>query len=170
MLWASVDESHTVRRKSKMAGNKKKTPSTKNKKSPYQKTREKLSNTPFNTVKELEAVDHEIGLENWKRLAIYRNFQKQLQGQENASLREDFEVGILCGFATNKDIKINGGDASILRVYKASAGIQVKINENKPADPDLVASLAANMAHSFGSLFYEITGLKKISAPTKLSS
>ncbi len=153
-----------------MAENTKKRPSTKNKKSPYQKTRDKLSNTPFSTVKELEIAEHEIEVENWKRLATYRNFQKQLLVQENENLRKDFEVGILCGFATSEDIKINGGDAGLLRVYKASAGIQVKINENKPADPELVANLAANMAHSFGSLFYEVTGLKKTTAPSKFNS
>lgn len=127
----------------------------------YKKTREKLANTPFATVKELEAAEREIKLENWKRLATYRDFKSQLEGSENNSLKEDFETGILCGYADNNELKTKGGDASILRVYKAKAGIQVKINEKKPADPKLVSSLASNMAHAFGALFYEVSGLKK---------
>ena len=130
-------------------------------KTPYQKTREKLSGTPFSTVKELEAAEQEIKLENWKRLATYKDFQGQLENEGNESVKKDFETGILCGYANSEDLKAGNGDASILRVFKASAGIQVKINEKKPADPKLVSSLASNMAHAFGALFYEVAGLKK---------
>ena len=130
------------------------------------KTREKLANTPFSSVKEMESVERDINLKNWKRLATYRDFKNQLKNDSNIELRQDLETGVMCGYQDDNDENPKSGDSSILRVYKAEAGIQVKINEKKPAEPRLISNLASGMVHSFGSLYYELSGLK---APTPIT-
>lgn len=135
-------------------------------KKPYKKTREKLENTPFSTVKDMEMAEQAIRLENWRRLATYRDFKVQLEDESNHELKSDLETGVMCGYKGGDENVC--GDSSMLRVYKATHGIQVVINETKPADPSFLSSLAPGMVHAFGSLFYEMAGLKKVPSPSNL--
>ena len=129
------------------------------KKKTIQKKREKkLSDTPFNTIEELEEEEKEIEFESWRRIAVFKTFEKQFEKQYNTRVKKHFENGILCGIiADNK----NDGQDIVRAYYKQDVGIQILINPKTSLDPKLISSLAGDMAYAFGSLFYEITGLKK---------
>lgn len=128
-------------------------------KAAYQKTRDELQGLPFETIREKKKVEDEINLANWKRLAGFKSFRELVSRPEFQELHDEFEAGLMCGYASEEDPKSSHGDDSILKVYKASLGIQVKINEKKPADPILVAQLAKSLTDSFGLLYYTVSGL-----------
>lgn len=126
----------------------------------YKKTREELQGLPFETIREKKKVEDEINLANWKRLTSFKSFRDLMERSEFKDLRDEFEAGFMCGYAgTKEDNKVSHGDDSILKVYKASVGIQILINEKKPADPVLVAQLAKSLTDSFGLLYYTVSGL-----------
>lgn len=126
---------------------------------PYQKTREELQGLPFETIREKKKVEDEINLANWKRLTGFKSFRELVSRPEFKELHDEFEAGLMCGYSSEEESKNPHGDDSILKVYKASLGIQVVINEKKPADPVLVAQLAKSLTDSFGLLYYTVSGL-----------
>ena len=129
----------------------------KKKKTTRQKT-ERPSAAPFDSMEELEEEEKEIEFESWKRIAIFKTFERQFQERYNTKIRKHFENGILCGIIADDK---NDGQDIVRAYYKQETGIQVLINPKCPLDPKLISSLAGDMAYAFGSLFYEITGLKK---------
>ncbi len=127
----------------------------------YKKTREELQGLPFETIREKKKAEDEINMANWKRLASFKSFSELVSRPEFKDLHDEFKAGLMCGYSEgHSDVKkISDGDDSILKVYKASLGIQVIINEKKPADPVLVAQLAKSLTDSFGLLYYTVSGL-----------
>lgn len=125
----------------------------------YQKTREELQGLPFETIREKKKIEDEINLANWKRLTSFKSFRDLMKRAEFKELQDEFEAGFMCGYADNEENKTKHGDDSILKVYKASLGIQILVNEKKPADPVLVAQLAKSLTDSFGLLYYTVGGL-----------
>lgn len=126
----------------------------------YKKTREELQGLPFETIREKKKIEDEINLANWKRLTGFKSFRELVSRPEFKDLHDEFEAGLMCGYANGTgETKNPYGDDSILKVYKASLGIQVIINEKKPADPALVAQLAKSLTDSFGILYYTVSGL-----------
>lgn len=125
----------------------------------YKKTREELQGLPFETIREKKKIEDEINLANWKRLTGFKSFRELVSRPEFKELHDEFEAGLMCGYANENDTENSYGDDSILKVYKASLGIQIKINEKKPADPVLVAQLAKSLTDSFGLLYYTASGL-----------
>lgn len=125
----------------------------------YQKTREELQGLPFETIREKKKVEDEINLANWKRLTSFKSFRDLMERPEFKDLHDEFEAGFMCGYADNEENKSIHGDDSILKVYKASLGIQILVNEKRPADPILVAQLAKSLTDSFGLLYYTVGGL-----------
>jgi hypothetical protein len=135
---------------------------TKTEEKAYQKTREELQGLPFESIREKKRAEEEINMLNWKRLASYKSFRELVDRPEFRELQDEFKAGLMCGYTDNlsgEDAKENGGDSSILKVFKASPGIQILINEKKPADPALVAQLAKSLTDSFGLLYYTVSGL-----------
>lgn len=127
----------------------------------YKKTREELQGLPFETIREKKKAEDEINMANWKRLTSFKSFRDLVSRAEFKDLHDEFKAGFMCGYAENHtgEGKISDGDDSILKVYKASLGIQVIINEKRPADPVLVAQLAKSLTDSFGLLYYTVSGL-----------
>jgi hypothetical protein len=128
----------------------------------YQKTRKELHGLPFKNMKEKRKAEDELILASWKRLASFKAFKAHLGREEFQEINEEFRTGIMCGYNDNKSRKTNlTGDDRILRVFKAMPyGVQVLINEKKPADPQLIASLARALSDSFSDLFFcKIGGL-----------
>ena len=127
----------------------------------YKKTREELHGLPLETIREKKKAEDEINLANWKRLTGFKSFRELVGRPEFKDLHDEFEAGLMCGYAdgNSEGEKNSYGDDSILKVYKASLGIQVIINEKKPADPILVAQLAKSLTDSFGILYYTVSGL-----------
>ena len=119
----------------------------------------KLSNTPFKTLEELRAAEKEIDFETWARFATHRSFLKHLFADENEKIRKEFETGMRCQI--NRNAKSNQNNA--IRVYyKKGTGVLAEIIvKNLEDDRLLVMNLTTNMMYAFGSLFYEISGLKK---------
>ena len=135
-------------------------------KKPYQQTKDKLKDVPFDSVKEMGLAEKEISMENWKRLTCYKDFSNQIMRDEFQEVYTEFTTGFLCGFSTEENLeKDQLGNNGILRVYKAEKGIQIKINENRSNDPKLVSSLASDLALAFGKLFYQLGGLKPSEEP-----
>lgn len=122
----------------------------------YKKTREELQGLPFESIREKKKYEDEINLANWKRLTRFKSFRDLMERSEFKELRDEFEAGFMCGYGDSKTVH---GDDSILKVYKASLGIQILVNEKKPADPALVAQLAKSLTDSFGLLYYTVGGL-----------
>ncbi len=140
-----------------MAQKKEMTKTQKREKFSSSKIKERLSQTPFKTIKELEAAEHKIALENWKRLATFRNFREQLCEKINEGTKKEFENGILCAIAGDEGYQ----GRPIVRVYyKPGQGFQTKIDPKALDDPRAIDNLAANLTYAFGSLFYEVYGLK----------
>ncbi|MBI2519483.1 MAG: hypothetical protein HYV97_03675 [Bdellovibrio sp.] len=127
----------------------------------YKKTREELQGLPFEIIREKKKAEDEINMANWKRLSSFKSFRELVNRPEFKDLNDEFKAGFMCGYAENHQSteKVPDGDDSILKVYKASLGIQVIINEKKPADPVLVAQLAKSLTDSFGLLYYTVSGL-----------
>lgn len=127
----------------------------------YKKTREELQGLPFESIREKKRAEDEINLANWKRLTSFRSFRDLVARPEFKDLQDEFKAGLMCGYSEGHSDaeRIGDGDDSILKVYKASVGIQVLINEKKPADPVLVAQLAKSLTDSFGLLYYSVSGL-----------
>lgn len=127
----------------------------------YKKTRNELQGLPFENMKDKKKAEEKITLDNWKRLSSFKSFKELLERPEFEELRNEFRAGFMCGYSENvkSEIETSDGDDSILKVYKASLGIQVIINEKKPADSELVAQLAKSLTDSFGLLYYRVCGL-----------
>ena len=124
---------------------------------PTKKSR--LAGTPFKTLEELRAAEKEIDFETWARFATHRSFLKYLLADENEKIRKEFETGMRCQISRN--VKSNQNNA--VRVYyKKDVGILAEIIvKNLEDDRIFVMNLTTNMMYAFGSLFYEISGLKK---------
>ena len=129
------------------------------KKPPYQQTKDKLKGLPFNSIREMNDAEHQIALENWKRLACYKDFSCQIKKDEFKEVYQEFTTGFLCGHNNGGDNPKVEGDSSLLRVFKAKKGIQIKINKKGPNDPKLISNLASDLALAFGKLFYQLGGL-----------
>jgi hypothetical protein len=127
----------------------------------YKKTRNELQGLPFESMKDKKKAEEKIILDNWKRLSSFKSFKELLERPEFEDLRNEFKAGFMCGYSENikNEVEATDGDDSILKVYKASLGIQVIINEKKPADAELVAQLAKSLTDSFGLLYYRVCGL-----------
>ena len=124
-------------------------------------TKEKLKGLPFKSAKEMNTAQQEIALDNWKRLTRYTDFNSQINKQEFKEVKEEFETGFMCGYSPNGKVSPDdSGDVQLLRVFKASRGVQIKIKEKKATDPQIVSKLASDMALAFGTLYYEVSGLK----------
>lgn len=122
-------------------------------------TKEKLKGLPFRSAKEMNKLQQEIALENWKRLTRYADFNNQVNKEEFKEVKEEFGTGFICGYS-NQTNSAKSGEAELLRVFKASRGVQIKIDENKASDPQMISKLASDMALAFGTLYYEVSGLK----------
>lgn len=123
----------------------------------YQQSKKKLKGLPFKSVKEMNQAEKQIGLDNWKRLTCYKDFCYQIKKEGFREVYDEFTTGFLCGKGSGAEIQ--EGDASLLRVFKAPKGIQIKINDKKVNDPKLISSLASDLAFAFGRLFYQLGGL-----------
>jgi hypothetical protein len=130
----------------------------------YKKTRNELQGLPFENMKDKKKAEEKIILDNWKRLSSFKSFKELLERPEFEELRNEFKAGFMCGYSENvkSEVETPDGDDSILKVYKASLGIQIIINEKKPADAELVAQLAKSLTDSFGLLYYKVCGLLPI--------
>ncbi|MCY4644481.1 MAG: hypothetical protein OXB88_07675 [Bacteriovoracales bacterium] len=125
----------------------------------YQQTKDKLKGLPFGSVREMNVAEKQIALENWKRLTRYRDFNSQIKKEEFQDVYSEFTTGFLCGHGDENSSAELEGDASLLRVFKAEKGIQIKVNHKASNDPKLISGLASDLALAFGKLFYQIGGL-----------
>ncbi len=123
-------------------------------------TKDKLKGLPFKSAKEMNQVQKEIALENWRRLTRYADFNSQINKREFQEVKEEFETGFMCGYSTPADNANPNEGTQLLRVYKANKGVQINIDEKKASDPEMVSKLASDMALAFGTLYYEVSGLK----------
>lgn len=128
-------------------------------------SRARLENTPFQKVSELKAAERAIKLETWNRIQAYKAFSKELTQERNSEVKQDFETGFVCIYAEKGEASERKGE-TILSVYKAGLGFEIMIHETKPTSEAFVANLAGKMSYSFGTLFYEISGLKRINTPS----
>ncbi len=120
----------------------------------------KLSNTPFKTLKELNQAEREIDFEIWKRFAAHKSFKKHILADENEKIRKEFEEGMVCKVATKKNAKADEYNTIRIHYEPKSETILAKFDLTEPMSLQYISKVTTSAMYAFGSLFYEISGLK----------
>lgn len=127
----------------------------------YNKTRQKLENTPFKSAAEMNQASQNIQMEVWKRLEYSRVFQQMTDNENYRFVQDELKQGLTCSY---------GEDGSYLvRVYSEGTGIRIAINKDLVKEIDksegFVEALIRSTSDSFSKSYYQIKGMLPVETP-----
>lgn len=126
-------------------------------KTPLEKSRDKIKNTPFDKIELMKMASHKLRMQVWEQFEKSKIIKEMLEKEEFNFVSKEFENGLKC--------RIGPTDGHLIRVFSLGHGIEIEINEeiknNIDCSQHFLESLVRSMSDSFSKSYYEMRGVIK---------